>query len=192
MQGSIMGSGQTKLGFFKSTYRLLFAIAIIVSIVLSVWVVIPSVCGVSWRGSLADEVGLVLVTWVVSSLIIGISFVCVVFVSALKLVREERRTGARLDQQTKLKTVSQVFSSSSPRWAISLTPALGPSLSLLIVAGFYRRQLPFSDLQNLLLACLLLGAMSFVICLPLTLWSQMTLLERVREKYPHASLKPDE
>jgi hypothetical protein len=194
MQDAGMNPTTPKLRFFKSTYRVLFALGIISSITLSVRVVIPMVCGVTWQGSISEQITFILLTWLLSSVIIGLCFIVGMIVALSDVLAGKRKEAETSEtrEQLRLSVVSNAMSHPFPRWAISTAPAFGPPSAMAFMLQFYRVQFYFGNTQKLLLACTLLGAVSFLICLPLTLWSQRTLLDRVKERYPEAPLPPED
>jgi hypothetical protein len=176
-------SGQSKLSFFKSTYRVLFGLALIASITLCVRVVIPAVCGVTWHGSPTDEMLFIAAIWLIGTGFTGMVVIAGMLL-ALAQVLKARSGVTSMDADTKNSIVADIMAHPFPRWAISGAPALGTPLALGAVSQFYRTQFHFPDFPRLLLGCAILGLVSFVICLPLTIWSQKTMVDRFREKYP--------
>ncbi len=181
-----MTGKSSEIRYWKSTYRLLFAILIASSVYLSERFVFPYLLNVSWQGSTWDEVLFVLLVWFLSSLIIGTTMIATIVIVVVGLCKDLE--GQRLDRTN---LAEKFFASSLSRWMMSLAPCIGPPISLAILSYFYRSQLPFPDMLTMFKGCALLGLISFLLCLPLTLDAQRSLGARVKEKFPGANL-PEE
>jgi hypothetical protein len=172
---------QTEGQYFKSTFRLLFAICTIASIYLSERFIFPYVLKVSWQGTVFEEALFVALTWFTSSLIVGFATVGIALIYIMRIVQAQDNSENR--EVDKPQLAKEFFKGSAARWFMSLSPCIGPPLAFLIVSPLYSTQLYFQDFATLSQAAVLLGCCSFLISLPLTLDAQRSLGARVQERF---------
>lgn len=166
---------------WKTTYRLLFALMTICSAFLCERFAFPILLKVSWQGTIIEEITFVFLLWFVSSLTIGTAILAITMLVVFRLTRNTPREGdGKLDRPA---IATQFFSGSLSRWFMSLSPCVGPPLSLAILSNFYSAQLYFPSGLILLQACVVLGLVTFILCLPLTLDAQRSLNDRVKERF---------
>jgi hypothetical protein len=172
---------QTEGQYFKSTFRLLFAICTIASIYLSERFIFPYVLKVSWQGTVFEEALFVTLTWFISSMLVGFATVGIALIYIMRIVQtHDRNEGEGID---KPQLAREFFKGSAARWFTSLSPCIGPPIAFLIVSPLYSTQLYFQDFGTLMEAALLLGCCSFMISLPLTIDAQRSLGARVQERF---------
>lgn len=183
-----MASGRVKLlpkqtegQYFKSTFRILFAICTIASIFLSERFIFPYVLKVSWQGTLLEESLFVALTWFVSSLIVGLSTVGIALIYIMRIVQANSSDDTPGVDKPQL--AKEFFKGSAARWFMSLSPCIGPPFAFLFISPLYSSQLHFEDFATLAQAALLLACCSFLISLPLTLDAQRSLGARVQERF---------
>ncbi|MBI1271989.1 hypothetical protein GC174_16300 [bacterium] len=165
----------------KPLYKQLFALVQVLSCLLCLHLVFPKLLMLNWSGTAGEEAVFVLVFWIVSSLFIGGSVIASVIYSILFIKKE-----APLERS---KLASGVFNSSVLRLVLSLSSFIGPFFSFMIVSEFYRNLLPIDNFEAKLKAAFVLGTTTFLICLPLTLQMQKTLVGRAREKFPDLEIE---
>lgn len=168
----------------KPLYKQLFALVQVLSLLLCLHLIFPKLLLLHWSGTAGEEAVFVLVFWIVSSLFVGGSVIASVIYTILFVKKE-----APLDRS---KIASDLIQSSVLRLVLSLSSFIGPFFSFVIVSGFYANLLPIDDLEAKLKAAFVLGTTTFLICLPLTLQMQKTLLGRAREKFPDIELNEED
>jgi len=199
IQAPVSKDNRSELQHWKSTYRTQFAITLIASAVLCIRVLFPMLLEVSFTGTIWEEAGFVLMLWLLSSLIIGTTVVAVSLLTIMQALKKtetgdggngdgSERDGSERDGSERVgldraSLATDIFTGNGMRLLMSLSPCIGPPISLAVISNFYRAQILFPDAMTLAKGCALLALVSFVVCLPLTLYAQKTLKARVQEKF---------
>ncbi len=144
--------------------------------------VLPTVLEVSWSGTTMEQAVFMMVYaaafTVVTFLFVALSGYLAVLVMVARNLKKLTLSDVDNDEVAKAFAIN-LLASNQPRWLISLTPCVVPAVSFAIAAQLYKQRLNFDEPVLLFEACLLLGLISFTMCLPFILQTQRAFIAEV-------------
>lgn len=153
-----------------------------VSVLLTLNLVLPTVLEVSWSGTWTEQ-ALFLMIYATAFIVVSFLFIALAgYLAVLVLVAKNLGKLSLPDvsnEEVARALAVRLLTSNQPRWLISLTPCVVPALSFAIAAQFYKDKLYFDEPVLLFEACLLLGLISFTLCVPFILRTQRAFIAEV-------------
>ncbi len=177
------------------TYSLLYPVAQVIALALTLNLVFPMVLHIGWNGSILDlcffAALFFLLYGIGSAIFLAVTGYFAIMMEVARSLPKLKMEDVRNENVAKAMAL-RVLMGNQPRWLISLTPCVVPALSLAFLSIFYGKQLQIDNWQTLLKMCLLQALTSFVLCVPVILKAQRNFTLKVDRGFESPDEGPKE